>query len=130
MSTPRELIFPEQMSAGFGRRLAALAIDWFASIGLAVLFFRQYSYGSPESMIATTLIFYVEILFFTFLLAASFGQKILGLRVISITGGRLALWRIAVRTLLILLVIPALVMDSDGRGLHDRMVGSVVVRVA
>jgi uncharacterized RDD family membrane protein YckC len=118
------------MSAGFGRRLAALAIDWFASIGLAVLFFRQYSYGSPESMIATTLIFYVEILFFTFLLAASFGQKILGLRVISITGGRLALWRIAVRTLLILLVIPALVMDSDGRGLHDRMVGSVVVRVA
>jgi hypothetical protein len=33
------------------------------------------------------------------------------------------------RTLLILLVIPALVMDSDGRGLHDRIVGSRVIRV-
>ncbi len=129
MSTPRELMFPEQMSAGFGRRLAALAIDWFASVGLAVLFFRQFAYGSPESMIATTLIFYVEVLFFTFLLAASFGQKILGLRVISVNGGRLPLWRIAVRTFLILLVIPAVVMDSDGRGLQDRLVGSVVVRV-
>jgi uncharacterized RDD family membrane protein YckC len=80
-------------------------------------------------MIATVVIFYVEIVFFTFLLGASFGQKILGLRVVNLQSGRLAAWRIAARTLLILLVIPALVIDSDGRGLQDRLVGSRVVRV-
>lgn len=128
MSTPRELMFPEAMPAGFGRRLVALTIDWFASLGIAVLFFREFPYGSADSMITTTIIFYSEIVIFTFLLTSSFGQKVLGLRVLSINGGRLALWRIAVRTLLILLVIPALVIDSDGRGVHDRIVGSVVVR--
>ncbi len=130
MSEPRPLMFPAQSSAGFGRRLAALTIDWFASLGIALLVFRQYAYGSGDSMLATVAIFYIEIVFFTFLLGASFGQKILGLRVVSLQGGRLAAWRIAVRTLLILLVIPALVMDSDGRGLQDRLVGSQVVRVS
>ncbi len=130
MTEPRPLMFPEQSSAGFGRRLAALTIDWFASLGIAVLVFRQYAYGSGDSMLATVAIFYIEIVFFTFLLGASFGQKILGLRVVNLQGGRLPAWRIAVRTLLILLVIPALVMDSDGRGLQDRLVGSQVVRVS
>ena len=129
MSTPRDLMFPEQVPAGFGRRLAALCIDWFASLGVAVLLFRQFAYGSPESMIATVIIFYFEIVLFTFLIAASFGQKLLKLQVVSINGGRLALWRIAVRTFLIILVIPALVLDSQGRGLHDKLVGSEVVRV-
>ena len=123
-------MFPDQVSAGFGRRLAALSIDWFASLGVAVLVFRQYAYGSADSMIATVVVFYAEIVLFTFLLGASFGQKILGLRVVSVQGGRLPLWRIAVRTFLILLVIPALVLDSDGRGLHDRLLGSQVVRVS
>ena len=127
MSTPRELMFPDAMPAGFGRRLAALSIDWFASLGIAVLFFREFPYGTTGSMITTTVIFYVEIVIFTFLLTSSFGQKILGLRVLSIYGGRLAFWRIALRTFLILLVIPALVIDSDGRGVHDRIAGSVVV---
>ena len=123
-------MFPDQVSAGFGRRLAALSIDWFASLGVAVLVFRQYAYGSADSMIATVVVFYAEIVLFTFLLGASFGQKILGLRVVSVQGGRLPLWRIAARTFLILLVIPALVLDSDGRGLHDRLLGSQVVRVS
>lgn len=123
-------MFPDQMSAGFGRRLAALSIDWFASLGVAVLVFRQYAYGSADSMISTVVVFYAEIVLFTFLLGASFGQKILGLRVVSVQGGRLPLWRIAARTFLILLVIPALVLESDGRGLHDRLVGSQVVRVS
>jgi len=33
-----------------------------------------------------------------------------------------------VRTLLLGLVIPAVVTDDDGRGLHDRAAGTVVVR--
>ena len=42
-------------------------------------------------------------------------------------GQRLGLWRTIVRTVLICLVIPALVYDSQGRGIQDLAVGSRVV---
>jgi len=34
-----------------------------------------------------------------------------------------------VRTLLVCAFVPALVMDADQRGLHDRVAGTVLVRV-
>ena len=130
MSPQPDLMFGENTYTSVGRRIVALCIDWFASLGIAVLAFQQFVYGSPESMLATVVIFYAEIVIFTFLMGASFGQRILSLRVINIDGGRLSLWRIMLRTLLIVLVIPALVMDSDGRGLHDRIVRSRAIRVS
>ena len=60
--------------------------------------------------------------------SASFGQRLLGVSVVGMDGGRLALWRVFVRTLLICLIIPAVVYDNTGRGLHDRAVGSVATR--
>lgn len=129
MSSQNNQIFGDNSYASVGRRLGALAIDWFASLGIAVLVFRDFAYGTPESMLATTAVFYVEIVLFTFLISCSFGQKLLSMRVVNLSGGRLSLWSIMLRTLLIILVIPALVMDSDGRGLHDRIVGSRVIRV-
>ncbi|MDQ1739361.1 MAG: hypothetical protein QOE53_1013, partial [Pseudonocardiales bacterium] len=36
--------------------------------------------------------------------------------------------RVLLRTVLLVLVIPAVVWDRDGRGLHDRLAGSAVVR--
>lgn len=129
MSSQDNQIFGENSYASVGRRLGALVIDWFASLGIALLVFRDFAYGTPDSMLATTGVFYVEIVLFTFLTSCSFGQRLLSMRVVNLNGGRLSLWRIMLRTLLILLVIPALVMDSDGRGLHDRIVGSRVIRV-
>lgn len=75
------------------------------------------------------LIFAAEVIIFTWLMSASFGQRIMGIAVVRTGGGRLSLWRIVLRTLLICLVIPVLVIDSGGRGLHDRAVRSVVIRV-
>ncbi len=114
---------------GIGRRLAALAIDWFVSLGVVLVLFRQLAYGSPESMTATLLMFAAEVIIFTWLLTGSFGQRILGLAVLRVDGTRLGLGRVIVRTVLLCLVIPAVVFDSDGRGLHDKAVGSVVLRV-
>ena len=118
----------ERVSAGFGRRGAALCLDWGGSIGISLLLFRQVAYGSPESSAAILLIFAAEVILLTWLSSASFGQRIVGLVVLRTDGGRLSLWRVALRTALICLVIPALVYDSDGRGLHDRAVDSVVLR--
>jgi uncharacterized RDD family membrane protein YckC len=114
--------------AGFGRRLAAIAVDWLLAIGISLLLFREVSYGSQESSAAILLIFAAEVILLTWLLGSSFGQRLLGIRVLRVDGSRLGLGRAVLRTLLICLVIPAVVIDPSGRGLHDRAVGSVVLR--
>ena len=114
--------------AGIGLRVAAICLDWLASILLSRVFFGQVAYGSAEGSISVLLLFAAEVIIFTWLLSASFGQKIMGISVLQVNGGRLSLWRIILRTLLICLVIPALVYDSTGRGLQDRAVGSAVFR--
>ena len=115
-------------AVGFGRRLVALVIDWFVSLGVTLLVFREVSYGSTASSFATLAVFAGEVIVFTWLLPGSFGQRLLGLRVVRVDGGRLGLPRIVLRTLLLCLVIPAVIWDSHGRGLHDRAAGSIVVR--
>lgn len=119
----------EEQRAWFGRRVVAFLIDWFASVLVALLAFPQFSYGSNGSMLATLAVFVVEITVLTWLTGASFGQRLVRLRVVSIDGGRVPLWRVLVRTLLICLVIPAVVYDDDGRGVHDRLAHTGVVRV-
>lgn len=124
---PDTLVLPGEV-AGLGRRVAAIAIDWLACILLSRVIFGQFAYGSPESSFSILFIFIAEVTIFTWLISASFGQRLLGISVVRLDGGRLALWRVLVRTLLICLVIPAVVYDSVGRGLHDRAVGSVAIR--
>ena len=119
----------EEQRAWFGRRVVAFLVDWFASVLVALLAFRQFPYGSNGSMLATLAVFVVEITVLTWLTGASFGQRLVRLRVVSIDGGRVPLWRVLVRTLLICLVIPAGVYDDDGRGVHDRLAHTRVVRL-
>lgn len=114
--------------AGLGRRIVALLIDWFASMGVAILLAGAAGYASDLTSLVTLLIFGLEVIVFTWLMGGSFGQRITGIRVTRLDGSRLGLWRIVGRTLLICLVIPPLVMDSQGRGLQDRAVGSVVLQ--
>jgi uncharacterized RDD family membrane protein YckC len=108
--------------------VGAIALDWAASTLLSLVVFRGVTYGSPESGFGILSIFALEVIVLTWLTAASFGQRILGICVLTVNGGRLSLWRVALRTLLICLVVPAVVYDNEGRGLHDRIVGSRVFR--
>ena len=50
------------------------------------------------------------------------------MRVVPIAGGWVGLWRPIVRTLLLVIVVPALIWDSDQRGFHDKVAGTVLVR--
>jgi uncharacterized RDD family membrane protein YckC len=118
--------FPGEIS-GIGRRVVALLVDWFASMGVVLLLAGAGSLGSSSGSLLILGVFVAEVVLFTWLIGSSFGQRLMGLRVVRVDGGRLGLWRIIVRTLLICLVLPPLVMDSYGRGLHDRAVGSAVV---
>ena len=61
-------------------------------------------------------------------LQASPGHRIFGLRLELVGGGWVGLWRPIIRTLLLIVVIPAVIWDADQRGLHDKAVGTVLVR--
>lgn len=131
MSTPADaapaLPWPGAVSATLGRRFAAICVDWLASLILARLLLPWLSWDSAQYSLAVLGVFFVEVVIFTWLTASSFGQRILGIAVVGVTGRRLGLWWVLVRTALICLVIPALVYDSRRRGLQDLVAGSVVV---
>jgi RDD family len=106
-----------------GRRLGAIAIDWGISYLISYAFFRPDVNG-----LATLTIFGVSQIIFLLLLNASIGHLIFGLRLVPIVPGYLGWWRPFVRTALLVLFIPAVIFDQDQRGLHDRWVGTVLVR--
>ena len=110
--------------AGVGRRFLALTIDWLACVLIANL----VSSGQPPAFLPLV-IFFVEVALLTALTGSSFGQRIVGIRVVSLTRGRLDPARAALRTLLLCLVVPPLVFDRDQRGLHDKAANSVAVRM-
>jgi uncharacterized RDD family membrane protein YckC len=111
--------------AGMGRRFIAITLDWLMSWAVGSLIFSQ----DQGRSLWIPLVFFLEIVLLTWLTGASAGQRVLGLTVRSYPGGfALTLPKVILRTLLILLVIPAVVFDSEGRGLHDRIVSSAVFR--
>ena len=52
----------------------------------------------------------------------------LGIRVARVDGKPVGLVMGLVRTVLLLVVVPALVFDKDLRGLHDRAARTIVIR--
>ncbi|MDQ1677010.1 MAG: hypothetical protein QOC93_2154 [Actinomycetota bacterium] len=111
--------------ATFGRRFAAVTVDWLLSLGVAVLIAQ----GWPPPGLLVSAMFFLEYTFFTGLYGQTPGMRLLGLACVRVDDGRpLGLPRAAQRALLLNLVVPAVIFDRDGRGLHDRAGGSVVVR--
>lgn len=112
--------------APMGRRVLALLIDWLASMLVARLLFG----GDGQDLSLETLgVFALMTMVLLAFGGSSFGQRLLGLRVVSVTGGSVSIPRVILRTLLLCLVVPAVVWDRDQRGLHDQAAKSVVVRV-
>jgi uncharacterized RDD family membrane protein YckC len=111
----RRLGLPEhgpRSVARLGRRVGAIAIDWALAEGIAI-----------------TIVFVVVQILFLMTLGGTIGHLALRMRVVPMAGGYLGLWRPIVRTVLVALVIPAVVFDLDQRGLHDRIAGTILVRV-
>ncbi|WP_338751904.1 RDD family protein [Janibacter alittae] len=117
--------------ASFGRRLLALVVDWAACLVIANALFATVIDRSPAavSFLPLGLLFLVHLIGVT-LGGASFGHRLLGLRVVPVHGGWVTPLRSAARAALLCLVIPPIIVISDdGRGLHDRVAGSRIVHV-
>ena len=112
---------------GMGRRFAALMLDWLACLAIAN---SLTSSGTIERQIAPLAIFFLEVWILTSLSGASAGQRILRMKVVRFgDGGRVAPNQVLVRTILLCLVVTAVTFDENGRGLHERISGSVLTRI-
>ncbi len=113
--------------APLGRRFGALFIDWSLCMVIA---YGLLARGDQQAAGNWALgVFLVMSLLTVGTIGCTPGKRILGVRVVADDGGRLGFVRVVVRTVLLLLVIPALVWDRDGRGLHDRLSRAVQVRM-
>ncbi len=122
-----------------GRRVVALLVDWLACQAIATVLL-------PGDVLAPVWIFAVENLLLVGTIGTTLGHRLLGLRVRRVVAPALLAAAAgddaadpgpdvppnpllaAVRTALLCLVIPAVVWDADGRGLHDRLAGTAIVR--
>ncbi|HXF02452.1 MAG TPA: RDD family protein [Arthrobacter sp.] len=104
-----------------GRRIVALLIDWLLCYAIANAFLG----GGQLAILA---VFAVEQLLLVGTLGYSIGHRLLGIQVRKLNGSAPGLLPAVVRTVLLCLVIPAAIFDADQRGLHDRAMGTILVR--
>ena len=111
-----------------GRRLAALCVDWLMCYGVAALLMSLGLISRPCSQRRCWRLWFVVGAVSVRLYGFSPGQLALGLQVVPSTADCVGFGRALVRGVLLAFVIPALFMDADGRGLHDRLSFTAVVR--
>ena len=109
--------------ASMGRRVAAFVIDIALSAALALTF----TWPSPPQNLSLYIWGGVTVVTVG-LFGITPGQAALGIRVASVRGATfLGAWAI-LRTALVFLIVPPLLADADGRGLHDRLCRTIVLR--
>jgi uncharacterized RDD family membrane protein YckC len=108
-----------------GRRLVALCVDWALCTLIAYGLITRH-FGQATDNWATLLFGAVSILLLS-TAGTTPGKRLLGLRVVRVGGGRAGVPAVLLRTVLLLLVVPAAVWDRDGRGLHDKAARTVEV---
>jgi len=121
--------------AGFGRRIAAVFVDWFIAyglvglaVGIGLISQQDFLYtrmGSTAIAVVWLVLGIISVRLFGF----TPGQLALGLRVASVDHRmHVGLGRAIVRGLLVFFIVPALFTDSDLRGYQDRFTNTAVVR--
>ncbi|AIT61510.1 membrane protein [Corynebacterium doosanense CAU 212 = DSM 45436] len=115
--------------ASVARRAGAVAIDWLISWIIAA-FINMFTNALGDTATLTLLVWVVIGIIGGWLFARTPGMAVLRLGVarVDVAGARVGLWRAAVRTLLTMFVLPAAMVDVDGRGMHDRGTGTAVIR--
>ena len=115
------------------RRLGALLIDWVIA-ALSAVAIAGVSYPpapldkDPSQTFIIIGFFVLEVGVLTGLLGRSIGKRLLGMKIENRDGQPIGVPRALLRTLLMVLVLPAIVMTDDKRGMHDLAAGSRVVK--
>ncbi|MFP5282421.1 MAG: RDD family protein [Actinomycetes bacterium] len=114
--------------AGWSARVAALVVDWAASMAVAVGFFgREVLTESGWQAWMILAVFFVESSVLCAVAGGSFGQLLARIAVYRLDARPLGLPRALLRAALVSLALPALVIGPDRRGLQDLAAGTVVI---
>ncbi|MDT7545218.1 MAG: hypothetical protein QOE99_1328 [Actinomycetota bacterium] len=110
--------------ASFGARLVAFVLDAVLS-GLAAGLFTAPDPPRFWSFVPLGILYVGAVP----VVGQTVGMRLLGLRVVRLGAARrLGVLRAILRFALLCLLIPAVITDRDGRGLHDKAAGTAVVR--
>jgi uncharacterized RDD family membrane protein YckC len=111
--------------ATIGGKLLALVVD----VVLAALIAWAFTAPHPPlnwSLVPWFLISVITVSFFGF----TPGMGALGIRAVRMDGAAMiGPVRAIPRTILVGLIVPAAIWDGDGRGLHDKAAGTIVLRM-
>ena len=104
--------------------MAALMLDWLMSLAVASALVHQ---NSGWAHFAPLGVFFLEVWILTALQGASAGQRILRMKVVRFKdGGQVSASQALIRTFLLCLVVTAVTFDENGRGIHERVSGTVL----
>ena len=119
-------------------RFVGVGVDWVLSLVISAAFFPDPAYGPDATAVervllaghpmATLGIFAAQHVLLVATLGTTIGHRLVGVRVVREDGAPyVGLLRAVARTILLLLVIPAVVWEEVGRGFHDRGAGTQIV---
>lgn len=113
--------------APLGRRFGGVLVDWLVA-QLVVFVFVRSAFGASgaQSFLPLGVFALLTVLSLTFV-AATLGHHLFGLQLRQVRPGNYVL-QVIVRTALLCLFLPAILTAKDGRGFHDVIAGTVLVR--
>lgn len=126
MGLPREGV---GSLASVRRRMGGVLIDWMIA-WVTAAFVATFTDVLGDVSTMTYLFWILLGIVSVWIFARTPGQAILGMGVarVDAPGAKVGVWRPIVRTLLTAFVLPAALVDTDGRGMHDRATGTTVIR--
>ena len=107
-------------------RALALIVDWALCNAIAIAFLG-FHWGGGAGSYKPLLVFIIENILLVSTLGTTIGHRLFGLVVTRPGRPNPGFLSGTVRTILLALVIPAVVTDSYGRGLHDKIAGTLIL---
>jgi uncharacterized RDD family membrane protein YckC len=107
--------------------MLGLLIDW------ALCYFITWGFfADPGTGAFTPIVYFLylgQYLFFSILGGATPGHRIVGLKIVRFFDGQMPTPKQAlIRTALLAIVVTAITFDENGRGINERLSGTVLIR--
>ncbi|WP_342320088.1 RDD family protein [Corynebacterium mayonis] len=116
--------------ASVARRMGAVVVDWMMCWIIAG-FVNMFTSAAGDVATLTLILWVILGIMSGWLFARTPGMVLFGMGVARLDkpGQRVGLWRAALRTIFTMFILPAALVDFNGRGMHDRATGTTVIRV-
>lgn len=110
------------------RRIGGVCIDWGISWMLAIVL-TNFTDFLGDVATSTLIIFLVMGWLSGWFFARTPGHAMLGMGIARVDAAdRVGWWRALARSVLTIFILPAAMVDTDGRGLHDKATGTAIIR--